>query len=65
MGMPIKDNPHFPALQSTPRLRQAGRADALALSGASRRKQIISSRSGCHGACSLTMAMSIESVSPD
>ena len=33
-------NPHFPALRSSPRLRQAGRSDPLALSGASRRKQI-------------------------
>jgi hypothetical protein len=29
-----------PALQSSPRLRQAGRSDPMALSGASRRKQI-------------------------
>jgi hypothetical protein len=36
-------NPHFPALQSTPKLRQAGRSDPMALSGASRRKQIPSS----------------------
>ena len=40
---PFPRNPHFPALQSTPRLRQAGRSDPLALSGASRRKQIPSS----------------------
>jgi hypothetical protein len=30
----------FPALQSSPRLRQAGRSDPLAVTGASRRKQI-------------------------
>jgi len=36
-------SPHFPALQSSPRLRQAGRSDPLALSGVSRRKQIPSS----------------------
>jgi hypothetical protein len=38
------DNPHFPALRSSPRLRQAGRSGPLALSGASRRKQTPSNR---------------------
>jgi hypothetical protein len=47
-------NPHFPFLQSSPptllklrrprRLRQAGRSDPMALSGASRRKQITNAR---------------------
>ena len=43
------DNPHFPALRSSPRLRQAGRSGPLALSGASRRKQTPSSQLNTHG----------------